>query len=231
MPPEPLPREPHPEAHADTPSIEAVLASQDWSDLARRLTRYAHVRLRGRSWETAEEIAQEAIARLLDPAYASWDRERHPDLFDGLGYIVNGLVSNYRQRKATRAHHVALRDDIDELDDDAPRDPRSDPDDDKHAPPPDAVVLRGEDSAEESRMDDRRDRRAEAAMAALRARLSRLADGALPLGLLDQIQQGEGRPLAQAKALGVSVADVYTAKRRLMHHARLVARDLEQDES
>lgn len=222
MRPESLPRPPPPDA---PPPLEDVLASQDWADLARRLTRYAHVRLRGRSWETAEELAQEAIARLLDPAYASWDRERHPDLFDALGYIVNGLVSNYRQRKATRAHHVTLRDDIDEADDDAPRDPRSDPDDDEHAPPPDAVVLRGEDPAEESPAGHRG---AEAAMAALRARL---VGDALGLGLLDQIQQGEGRPLAQAKALGVTVAEVYTAKRRLMHHARLVARDLEKDES
>jgi hypothetical protein len=60
---------------------------------------------------------------------------------------------------------------------------------------------------------------------------ARLGKDTLALALLDRIQSGDGKPASQARALGVSVADVYSAKRRLLHHARLVGRDILQGES
>ena len=86
-----------------------------------RLTRYAFVLLGKKSWAIAEEIAQEAIARALDPAYASWDPERHPDLFDFLGSVAGGLAANHR-RKAGRARLVPIREDAYASGEDEPKD-------------------------------------------------------------------------------------------------------------
>ena len=58
----------------------------------------------------------------------------------------------------------------------------------------------------------------------------RLAGDALALGVLDAIHRGEGKAGAQARALGVPVTDVYAAKRRIAHHARAVAKAMEQGE-
>jgi DNA-directed RNA polymerase specialized sigma24 family protein len=202
-------------------SIDVILASQDWVELGRRLTLYAYGRIHKRSWETAEDIAQEAIAHLLDAAYAPWDRERHPDLFDCLGHIVNGLAANHFRRKAFRAPHVPIMDDVDGAEDDAPIDPRGQRDAEEQAPPADAVVLSDRTDAAAARGEEARD-------AALLAELrTRLAGDALAIGLLDQIHAGEGRPKRQADVLGVSVNEVYTAKRRIFHHARAIAREME----
>src|ERR1700733_2425871 len=100
-----------PPAPESLDSLEAFIAAQDWEEIGRRLTLHAYGRIYKRSWETAEDIAQEAIARFLDAAYASWDRARHPDLFDCLGHIVNGLAVNHLRKKAFRAPHVPIKDD------------------------------------------------------------------------------------------------------------------------
>jgi hypothetical protein len=215
-------------------SLEAALAAQDWTDLSQRLTRYTYARLRKSSWETAEDLAQQAITQLLDPAYASWDRERHPDLFDCLGHIANGLVANHVRRQGRRGQHVPLREDDATHDDElAPlpveesRD-RGGAEDD--TPPADAVHVADPRTAEDL-LSARplQSRREEQAMAAVRARVGQ---DALCLGLLDRIQnRKEGRAAADAMALGVLVHDVYAAKRRLLHHARQVARDLAEGES
>ncbi len=215
-----------------TPAIDAILAAQDWADLSGRLTKYAHVRLRKTSWHTAEEIAQQAIVQLLDPAYATWDRDRHPDLFDCLGSIVNGLVANHSRRASRRGAHVTLRDDDPTHDDEQepiqeeslpakgaeeePEELPPAPVDDAHhlvdARSPEDLVTRASAQA----------RRDEAAMAMLRASF----DGdSLCLALLDRMK-GDSSPAADAEALGVPVAEIYEAKRRLMRHAQRIARDL-----
>ena len=72
--------------------------SFDWADIFRRLTLFAFRRreLRGSrgSLADAEDLAAEAIRRLLDSEYADWDPNREPDLLRQLGSIVNGLLSN-----------------------------------------------------------------------------------------------------------------------------------------
>jgi hypothetical protein len=226
-------------------SLEAALARQDWNDLSSRLTKYAHFRLRKSSWETAEEIAQEAIAHLLDAAYAAWDRARHPDLFDCLGHLVNGIVANHFRLARVRAKYVPLRDDAAVHDDELPEpgearattattskfgDTSENESEAESALPPreDGVLLRDERAPDAvvGRSEDSREQRA---ITALRARL---AGDTLALGVLDQIQSGVGSAAAQAKALRVTVPEVYTAKRRVMHHVRRLARDLaEGDES
>jgi hypothetical protein len=72
--------------------------SLDWADIFRRLVLFAFRRrqLRGApgSLADAEDLAAEAIRRLLDSDYAEWDPNREPDLLRHLGSTVNGLISN-----------------------------------------------------------------------------------------------------------------------------------------
>ena len=72
----------------------------DWNLLSRRLTTYARWRL---GWdakvEDAEEIAQQAIATVLDPEYREWNPGQE-DLMWHLQSNVNGIISNLRTKKA-----------------------------------------------------------------------------------------------------------------------------------
>jgi hypothetical protein len=72
--------------------------SVDWADIFRRLVLFAFKRRQGRgiagSRADAEDIAAEAIRRLLDSEYAGWDPKLEPDLLRYLGSTVNGLISN-----------------------------------------------------------------------------------------------------------------------------------------
>ena len=72
--------------------------SVDWADIFRRLVLFAFRRRQVRgitgSLADAEDIAAEAIRRLLDSDYAGWDPNLEPDLLRHLGSTVNGLISN-----------------------------------------------------------------------------------------------------------------------------------------
>jgi hypothetical protein len=72
--------------------------SLDWADIFRRLVLFAFKRrqflgLPG-SLADAEDVAAEAVRRLLDSDYAAWDSDGEPDLLRHLGSTVNGLISN-----------------------------------------------------------------------------------------------------------------------------------------
>ncbi len=74
------------------------LRAQDWDDIAFRLTGFAHEYTRRRSWEMAEELAQEAIARAYEAGrkssvYQPWDPAKQP-LMDYLISRVISLASN-----------------------------------------------------------------------------------------------------------------------------------------
>jgi hypothetical protein len=66
-----------------------------------KVTSYAHRLLARRRRERAEEIAQEAIAQLFDPARTQLDAETEAEILLVLFGLVKGLVSNDRRRK----HH------------------------------------------------------------------------------------------------------------------------------
>jgi len=72
----------------------------DWDDVSRRLTAYARWRL---GWNAniadAEEIAQEAIRIVLDPAFREYDPAKE-DLMWHLQSNVNGIINNRREKKA-----------------------------------------------------------------------------------------------------------------------------------
>ncbi len=46
------------------------------------------------SMADAEDLAAEAIRRLIDSDFADWNREQEPDLLRHLGSTINGLLSN-----------------------------------------------------------------------------------------------------------------------------------------
>lgn len=202
--------------HGVHKSIEE-LTDDDWADLARRLTLHAFERLHKTSWETAQEIAHDAIADLLDPAYAEWDRDKYPDVFDRLGSFVNGRVQNHFKRLRRRGNEVPIVGDVEDK-------PEIEGGDDPGEVPVDAPV-EGEVVVDAWSPYEEPDfiTIGEVAMATLRARV---ANDTMCLGILDLIQGGVGHANKHAEALGVPVEDVYTAKRRLLHHARKVAQDL-----
>jgi hypothetical protein len=214
-------------------SVEEALSkisSKEWGEISVKLTRYAFIRLRKTSWETAEEIAQDAITRVLDRAHNAWNRELYPELFDYLGSAVNGRVANELRRRARRGPSISLRDDA-RIHDDEEDDPvaisrdRQDEDEPEMAPPPDGVLLVEATTALDLLTSVSNEAaRAEAAFAALRARLE---GDTLCIALLDRRRtEKEARPADDAKALGVDVNDIYVAKKRILHHTRAVARDL-----
>lgn len=91
----------------------ALVAQVDWADVSRRLSLFASRRLgRFGSAAEAEEIAQEAIRRFLDPDYASWDQAKEPSLLRHLGSIVNGLVRNRSRRAKRRGASIQLEEEM-----------------------------------------------------------------------------------------------------------------------
>jgi hypothetical protein len=201
--------------------LELPRTEKEWADVVRRLTVHAFERIHRASWELAEEFAHDAIADLLDPAYAGWDREKYPDLMDFLGSTVNGRVSNYWRRKSREGKRVALFADFADK-------PEVEGGDDPGEVPEEAPVD-GEVVIERAPTHEAPDfvTIGEVAMATLRARV---ANDTMCTGILDLMRDGIGRAGDHAEALGVPVEEVYTAKRRLLHHARQVAQDLQQQQ-
>jgi hypothetical protein len=75
------------------PSPKAI----DWRRTYEQLVAYGRRRHR-LLLEDAQQVAQEAIRRFFDPTYLGYDSELHGSVLRFLGSIVNGIVSNERQR-------------------------------------------------------------------------------------------------------------------------------------
>jgi hypothetical protein len=75
--------------------------------LTRRLTRYANACLH-RSVADAHDLAQEALARAIDPAGPEWDKAKEPDFFRFVARIVDGLAGNARDKTRRRGDGSAL---------------------------------------------------------------------------------------------------------------------------
>lgn len=84
----------------------AALEGVDWVEVYQRLFVYG-VKSRGLTHADAEEVAQEALRRLFDPEYANWDQDKYPTLGEFLKSVVNGVVSNIRQRSGHKAERIS----------------------------------------------------------------------------------------------------------------------------
>jgi len=73
---------------------------QEWDIILKRLTAYTHRRLgRGGRIQDAEDIAMQAITRVMDPEYRDWDPAEGPLLWH-LRSEVNGIVKNLRRTRS-----------------------------------------------------------------------------------------------------------------------------------
>jgi len=137
----------------------------------------------------AKELAQEAMARAIDPAASPWDPDKERDLFLHIGSLMNSAVAN--RRRAEQRHpfvrYVAAKD------------MRVDP-----AP-----------TAEERMVQEDDVSRLERWMQELRAAL---AGDDVALGKIDLLYRGIDDAASQAEHLGCTVADIYLANKRIAYH-------------
>jgi hypothetical protein len=87
-------------------SRERLLATQDWATLRVKLKAYAWKATAKRSWEHAEDLAQDAIALAFKPSTPEWDPAVEPSFFRYLTGLLRGLLSNERRLKRT-THEIA----------------------------------------------------------------------------------------------------------------------------
>jgi DNA-directed RNA polymerase specialized sigma24 family protein len=205
-----------------------LLRRQDWAALSRRLTRYAHTALKGKSWADAEDVASEVITRVFDPKRRAWDRERHPEIFDHLAWdLRDHVLPNRRKKRSTRAevpHHHAALERIEHGDDAELGGLAGKPD---RSEPPDARRPSGPLGASPEAIVTREERRRGAHDALVRS----LADDPIALGLIALVEDGvEGRE-ACAAALGCSLAAVKAARQRIGERlARIRGQDDEDED-
>ena len=180
--------------------VDALLAGQDWGAVYSAVVKYAFHRTRRRSWELAEDLAQEAIRRVLDPAYVDWDPVKEPAIERHLGSIVNSLVAN-RTRAASTVRERSF----------APAAALwSKPIDARPTP---------EEALEREALEVR-------ALALLRARV---AEDSLAAAIVEiVVHAGVDKPAALAEATGQAVEQIYKAQRRVAGHVAAVRRELEE---
>lgn len=185
--------------------IDALLRDAEWGPLHARLVKFALWRTKNQA--RAEDLAQYAIARVLDPDFRAWD-PRKKALHHFLMGLVNDELSNKRKRKhleiamaseekatsAERAAEIAAsKVAVD-------------------APSPEGALVSHDMKARK--------------LALLRKRLE-AKDDALALRALEFFEQGSDRPAELALALGVPLAIAIQARDRLFYAGRQVARELD----
>ncbi len=141
----------------------------------------------------AKELAQESIARAIDPERSPWDPDTQPDLFLHVGSLMNTIVAN--QRRYDRRHPT--------IEYDPARHGLVDPD-----PLPEDRLERAEDLA-----------RLRLWMDMLRARL---ADDPVALGKIDLLYEGVEDGAAQATRLACSLEEISRAHKRIAYHVGIV---------
>ena len=81
----------------------------DWGDMFKRLFAYGTGQMRLNPSD-AEQVAQEAIRRFLDPMYADWDQKKEPSLLLHLGSIFNGVARNMRVKRGFNRERLSSGD-------------------------------------------------------------------------------------------------------------------------
>jgi DNA-directed RNA polymerase specialized sigma24 family protein len=141
----------------------------------------------------AKDLAQEGMAKVVDPQASPWAPDVQPDLFMHVGSVMNSIVANRRRADA--------------------RHPTESYDKKKHAsadPAPNAEEIlvdadtRAEVSARLKRWVDELRRR--------------LVGHPVALGKIDLLYEGVEDTAQQAARLGCTVKDVYGANERIAYH-------------
>ena len=204
-PPSPLDRK-HPPAYpapmgTGERSTRDLLRDQKWNLITAQLTAYAFKCTRKRSWQLAEEIAQEAIAQ----AWAKkdgWDPAKGA-LFKYLATLVIGLALNEWRRKRNSFERLAYRDyDAEDVEDPTTQFPSD-------AEPADELLHRKRVAAK------------------FRDGLTtRLAAKPAALDVITLMEEGITTPRDQAAATGRSIDDIRDARRQIFYHAEILAKEL-----
>jgi DNA-directed RNA polymerase specialized sigma24 family protein len=159
--------------------------------LRRKILRHAYS-LTG-NLDEAKDLAQQAIARAIDPDGSPWDPDAQPNLVLHVGSLMNSAASNQRRarvRHPTTTYDPALHDGAD---------PATDPEE---------RVAQAEDVARLERLLDRL--------------LVQLAGDAVALGKIQLMRAGVDDAEEQARALRCDVKDIYRANERIRYHVALV---------
>jgi DNA-directed RNA polymerase specialized sigma24 family protein len=186
-------------------SVDAILKSQDWGRIHAQLV--ASAKARTKSPAMAEDLAQEAIRRVLDPNWEPWDPEKEPSLPQFLMRIVSRLVSN--ERTHSRAHREIVMD----------REAAEGSRERRVARKAGGVAV--DASSPEAQ--------AIARQLYLR-RIDRLhadvAEDAVTRALVEQAEEGNDKASEQAAATGYSIEKVREGRRRLARHVDRITREI-----
>lgn len=89
------------------------LADIDWASVLKRLTLFAKHRLGSRgSFEDAEELAREAVSKLLKPSNMNkLSAFSQTEVLEKLGSIVNGDIQNNIRKKSFKTERLATTED------------------------------------------------------------------------------------------------------------------------
>jgi DNA-directed RNA polymerase specialized sigma24 family protein len=167
-----------------------------------KLVKFASWRM-GDDRRDAEDLVQDALAKVLDPQDSPWD-PRRVGFLTHVGSIMNGLASN--EHHSARVRHQVL--DGGEVLDIAPT----------AVPPPDEAL--GMRRAVE---------RLRRLGTLLRMRLETKKD-TVAVHVLDSASEGLEEPGEVAGKIGCQVEEVYEAHRRLKYHATQLLADEEEAE-
>ncbi len=172
----------------------AAARLRDDEHLRKRIVAYAWKVTGNRA--DMRDLAQEAMARAIDPARSPWDPAKQPDLFLYLGSIINGIVRN--RRRAEERHPVDLVD---------PKD--------VSRPDPRPSVLQRMIQEEENALYE----------FWLEMLIDRLAGDTVALDVLRLLQDGLDGAAQHAAKLQRQVEEIYAANRRIAYHADHVKKD------
>ncbi len=179
-----------------------LLAAQDWPLLRQKLKLFAWNATGGRSMERAEDLAQDAIARVWTDAGVRWDRAIEPSLLRFLTGILRGDLSNQRRLKRTTRERL-LGDETLEAESDART----------TADGPEDRLIRRET--------------VERVFEAIHARAPEDDVGADVIALF---ARGTDGATEQAEASGHSIDEIRRARRRVFDRAAAVKRELGEED-
>jgi DNA-directed RNA polymerase specialized sigma24 family protein len=182
-----------------------LLRREPWARLCAQLTAIAFKRIRGRSMDDAQDLAQTAIADAHQSlARGGWD----PAKGELMGYLVGrivGMTLNERKRKRNTCE-VWLDEEYEEEC---------------------GTVGRHEKflAADQPSPDEALHRLRFASTFAERL-VARLAGNDLALSLIAHMKEGIAKPAELAAAIGRSEDDVRTARRQIRYHAEEITKEL-----
>jgi DNA-directed RNA polymerase specialized sigma24 family protein len=204
-------------AAANATDYRALLARQEWGPLRKKLKLWAWKATGSRSMDRAEDLVQDAVARLWQDAGVRWDPQIEPNLFRFMTGLIRGDLSNERRLKATSSEVLAPNKASDRDDD---KDRRED---DERQKPIEAYGDGGQGSAEALLVQRERLHRG---FAALRERTADDEQGATVAALFES---GVSDAAEQAAASGYSIDDIRRARRRVFDHAAAIGRERAQE--